>query len=107
MRRSFRRAVLWESLVRIDSNHAPSNDDLPALAVRIMAHKMSRQSCTIHCPLEISVCTRGIWLRRKVFNWCVSSVEIVYRALIDYAGVRDQDVDTIPFLPDLLEKLRL
>jgi hypothetical protein len=34
-------------------------------------------------------------------------VEIVYRALIGYAGVRDQGIDTIPFLPDLLEKLGL
>lgn len=107
MRRSFRRTVFWESLIWIDTNHAPSNDNLPAFAVRIMAHKVSRQSCTVHCPFEVGVRTRGIWLRRKIFNWCVSSVEIVYRALIGYAGVRDQDVNTIPFLPDFLEKLGL
>lgn len=100
-------AVLRECLARVDSDHAACDNDLPALTISIVTHKMRGKGRAIYCAFQINVSAVGIGLRRKVLDGCIASIEVEDRTTVHASSIGDENIKATPLVPNSLKELGL
>lgn len=71
-------AVFRERLTGVDSNQDASDNCLPSLPLRIMAHEVYGQCSPVYRSFQVNVSAGSVGLSRQVVNCCIAASKVVH-----------------------------